>query len=451
MARAERVRWTIAATLAGLGLLASEPGLAAQSGAAARQSSLPVVRATSKVADVRDGDVLQRGYWSILPEVRPDVYVVRQVGRGKRVAFYTDADSISFDVTRGSTHDFVIVLANGDSAFTRVTTVDPNRLNYTRPGGSPREADTIPFTLGRGNKIFVRGSVNGSDSLDLMFDTGANVVVLSKSGLRKGAKLSFTGTQENTAFGGSHTVRQSSGNTLDVGGLRWRGVPIVAIDNADGDGIIGYNVFEDKVVEIDYDRRIIVVRGSLPTLGAGMAPLTMRLEGGLMFVEAELVNEAGAHRGWFGLDTGASWGLYVGDAFAAATRLRGTMEPLGERSSGGLGANRVRTELVRLPRLRIGGHELRGVPIDLEVPSGERPRGDGILGMDVLRRFNTVLDLREYQITFKPNGLVGEAYNESTRPNPAVVAAVALALAGLAAAGFLGMRRRRARRRAASA
>ncbi|MFL5540162.1 MAG: aspartyl protease family protein, partial [Longimicrobiaceae bacterium] len=381
----------------------------------AAQSSLPVVRATSRVADVRDGDVFQRGYWSIVPEARPDVYVVRQAGAGKRVTFYTDADSISFDVTRGSTHDFVIVLASGDSAFTRIATADPNRLRYTRPGGSPRAADTIPFTLGRGNKIFVRGRVNGSDSLDLMFDTGANVVVLSKSGLRKGANLSFQGTQDYAAFGGSQTVRQSRGNALHLAGLRWLDVPNVAIDRADGDGIIGYNVFEDKVVEIDYDRRIIVVRDSLPAQVAGAAPLPLRLDGGLLFVQAALVNGHGEHRGYFELDTGASWGLHVGEPFAAANRLHGTMETLGERSSGGLGANRVKTELVRLPALRIGGHELRGVPIDLERPSGERPRGDGILGMDVLRRFNTVLDLREYQVWLTPNALVGEAY-ESTIP-----------------------------------
>ncbi|MFL5386041.1 MAG: retropepsin-like aspartic protease [Longimicrobiaceae bacterium] len=416
--------------------------LAAQSGAAP-QAAPPVVRANAKVADVRDGGVMQRGYWTILPEVRPDVYVVRQVGSGKRVTFYTDLDSISFHVTRGSTHDFVIVLANGDSAFTRVTTVDPNRLRYDRIVRAPgATADTIPFTLGRGGKIFVRGSVNGSDTLDLMFDTGANNVVLSKSALGKGAKLTFGGTRENAAFGGTITVRESRGNVLEVGGLRWRGVPIIAIDRADGDGIIGYNVFEDRTIEVDYGRRIIVIRDSLPAPGAGYVELPTRLRNGLIFVQATLLG-GGAHPGWFELDTGASWALYVGHPFAAASRFPGAMERLGERSSGGMGTGRVRTELVRVPALRLGRHELRGVPVDLERPSGEQPRGDGILGMDVLRRFDTVLDLRDYRVWLRPNRHLAEGYNESTRPSPLLLAAIGVAVAGLAFAGFRYVRRRR--------
>jgi len=428
-----------AAACAALLVLGAER-LGAQSGGAPR-----VVRANAKVADVRDGDVMQRGYWTILPEARPDVYVVRQVGSGRRVTFYTDVDSISFRVTRGSTHDFVIVLPNGDSAFTRVTTVDPNRLRYDRIAGTPRAtADTILFTLGRGGKIFVRGSVNGSDTLDLMFDTGANNVVLSKSAFGKGAKLRFSGTRENAAFGGTITVRESRGNLLEVGGLRWRGVPIIAIDRADGDGIIGYNVFEDKSVEVDYGRRIIVVRDAPPALGAGYVELPTRLRNGLIFVQATLL-DGGAHPGWFELDTGASWALYVGHPFAAASRFPGAMERLGERSSGGMGTGRVRTDLVRLPALRLGRHELRGVPVDLERPSGEQQRGDGILGMDVLRRFDTVIDLREYRVWLRPNGHVAEAYDESTRPGPLLLAAVALAVS--AALAFAGLRLARRRRR----
>jgi hypothetical protein len=402
---------------------------------------VPVVRASARVADVRDGRILQRGYWSILPELRPDVYVVKQVGRGKRVTFYTDLDSISFHVTRGSVHDFVIALASGDSAFTRITTVDPGLLAYTRAVAG-RTADTVPFTLGRGNKMHVRARVNASDTLDLMFDTGANRIVLSRSGLQKGAGLTFQGTQDNAAFGGSVTVRESRGNTLEMAGLRWRDVPILVIDRADADGIIGYNVFENRIVEIDYDRSILVIRDSLPRLD-GYAEADLHLDGNLMFIPATLGSDAGTHTGRFELDTGASWGLFVGSAFVAANRLSGSMPELGERSARGLGPHSVKTRLVRLPMLELAGYPLHDVPIDLERPSGEQPRGDGILVMDVLRRFNTVLDLREYRIYLKPNGLVGEPYNDSVSPGALILVLAAVTAVGIALLGWRMARRRR--------
>jgi hypothetical protein len=359
------------------------------------------------------------------------------------VTFYTDLDSISFQVTRGSTHDFVILLDGRDSALTRIATEDPSRLRSERiVAGRRVTADTIPFTLGRGNKIYVRGSVNGSDTLDLMFDTGANRIVLSELALRKGVELTYDGTQQNAAFGGTLTVRSSSGNRLQVGGLRWRNVPLLMIEGADGDGIIGYNAFEEKVVEIDYDRRILIVRDSVGVLDPGYTRLPLRLEGGLMFVPAALVAGGAPHAGFFELDSGASWSLFVSAPFAAANGL-GALGKLGERSSGGLGGNRVRSDLVRLPLLRLGSHSLRGVPIDLEQPSGEQPRGDGILGMDVLRRFNTVLDLREYEVYLKPNGLAAEPYNEATIPNWKLILAIAIVLSGLGYAVIRAVQRRR--------
>ena len=429
MSRAARAVALVAAMhLAATALSSQAPGL-------------PVVRASSKVADLREGDVRMKGIWNIVPEVRPDVYVVRHVGRGKRVVLYTDLDSIAFDVTRGSTHDFVVLLGR-DSAYSRITAVDPSRVRWERTRDARATADTIPFRLGRGNKMYIRGRVNGSDTLDLMFDTGADAVVLSKAGQRKVASLAVEGTQQNAGFGGTTTVRTSPRNVLEIGGLRWRDLPILLIDRADADGIVGYNVFDDRVVTIDYGRRLLVVTDTVPPLAAGWSAFDLRWEGGLAFLPVTLVHRGAERMAWLEFDTGASWGAFVSAELARSTGMDGAKEGLRKRSSGGVGPNRVTTDLVRLGAMRIGAHELRDVPVDVERPSGELRRGDGILGMDVLRRFDAVFDLREGRLYLRPNALVNAPYAAMARPW-GMIAAIAVALVLGVLITWLWMRARR--------
>ncbi|WP_165372215.1 S41 family peptidase [Emticicia agri] len=85
--------------------------------------SLPVVQANSKNVSVRDGQVFQKGVWNLSPEVKPDVYQALEPMVEKRITFYTDIDSVSFDVTPGKTYDFLIVLNKKDTCYTRISTI----------------------------------------------------------------------------------------------------------------------------------------------------------------------------------------------------------------------------------------------------------------------------------------------------------------------------------------
>lgn len=415
---AHATRVVIAAAIGAIGAMVCATALVAQA-----PTDLPVVRATSKVADLREGDVPN------------DV----DVGRGKRVAIITDVDSIAFDVTPGSTFDFV-VLVGRDSAFSRVTAVNPHRPRLERSAA----ADTIPFRLGRGNKMYLRARVNGSETLTLMFDTGADMVVLSTSGMRA-AKVAISGEQGNAGFGGGTTVRRSEGNVLEVAGLRWRDLPIIVIDRADADGILGYEPFEDKVVAIDHGRGTLVVSDSLPALTNGWSGHEIRWEGNLPFIRAAIVQGGVAHEGWFEFDTGASWGMFVESHFVRAARLAEGAERLAVRTSRGVGPNAIETDLVRVAALRIGPHQLTAVPVDLERPSAEQRRGDGIFGMDVLRRFDVVIDYPNSRLYLRPNAMAGAPYAATSRPWGAILGLALATLAVVAGVAWWLARRRAAR------
>jgi len=80
--------------------------------------SQQIIHATSTLVDIRDGGSYHKNYWTIMPEVRPDIY--ETPNKNDTVTFYTDIDSISFFVEADKTYGFIIVLNNKDSAHLQI-------------------------------------------------------------------------------------------------------------------------------------------------------------------------------------------------------------------------------------------------------------------------------------------------------------------------------------------
>jgi hypothetical protein len=87
----------------------------------------PVIRASSLKVDIRDGQVFQKGIWTLSPQVKPDTYNGLHTDSASRITFYTDIDSISFATVAGRDYDFIILLNGRDSCYTRITTVSPEK------------------------------------------------------------------------------------------------------------------------------------------------------------------------------------------------------------------------------------------------------------------------------------------------------------------------------------
>jgi len=100
------------------------------------QNELKIIRANSITADIRDGKTLRKGYWRIVPETNPDIYTTS----AKKVTFYTDIDSISFDIKPNQHYDFIILLNEKDSARTRIVW-EPSKLEILRRGSEYNRSD----------------------------------------------------------------------------------------------------------------------------------------------------------------------------------------------------------------------------------------------------------------------------------------------------------------------
>jgi hypothetical protein len=371
--------------------------------AAPAQQAPAVLKANSAVVDVRDGDRFFKGDWIIDPTAALDVYVVRRTTQEKRVTFITDIDSMSFGVQPGKTYDFVILLNGKDACHTRISTMTQS---YRRIDPSPTtQPDTIPISIRHG-KLHLEGKLNDSQVLDFIFDTGAEICALYPSAIPKQATLRFDGTTSNSGTGGTTLRQTSSDNRLEIAGLRWDHEPVMYVEKqADrADGIVGYPVFEGKVVEINFDRMLMIVHDTLPAHAAKFAKTAMPFSGSLPAVESALVNGEQRASGLFVLDTAGSGTMVVNKAFAAAHGLHGTMKHLRTSTSRGVGSAGIRNHLLLLPELTIAGFTLTNVPIHVELPAdgNEAPPG-GVLCMEVLHRFNLILDFQRNEAYFKPN------------------------------------------------
>lgn len=122
------------------------------------QQKLPVIKATSKKVDIRDGGILKKADWNISPELKPDIYITSN--KNTKVTFYTNLDSISFLVKPNIKYDFIILLNNKDTALTQIM-YEPSKLEILKNASQYNFNDTREITK------FSYKSMNDSELVEI--------------------------------------------------------------------------------------------------------------------------------------------------------------------------------------------------------------------------------------------------------------------------------------------
>ena len=365
-----------------------------------------LIKANSNKVDIKDGDYFQKEVWNLSPEINPDIYYVVGPVKEKKVIFYTDIDSITVNMQPGHSYDFIILLNGKDSCFTRLVWQSPIKNSGYKKNcrNCIITSDTIPFTLAEDDRIHIRGKINNSQYLDLVFDTGAYGIILSTRGLEK-ANIHFDGTARGMGFGGNTTVRSSSSNLLEIGGVIWDSIPLVHNAREVFDGVVGYRIFDNKIVEIDYNKRLIIAHAAPFEVDPLYTKLDMELRNQLPFVKISLLIGNTSITEWFCYDSGNSGTINLDDDFSRKYNLYTDLKKLGESEANGLGPNTIKNQVTILPEFRIGNHKFNEVPAFLELPSGDDNISFCILGNEVLQKFNTIIDYQNSYLYLKPNAL----------------------------------------------
>lgn len=270
----------------------------------------------------------------------------------------------------------------------------------------------IPFDL-RGQHVWVRGRVNGSDSVWIVVDTGASAAAMDE-GLARSLELRMTGEHQARGAGGMQRSSSVKNITVDLAGLSIHRRNMDTIDLSALTAqtlrpmqlILGYELFETCAVRFDYAAGVMDVwdAKSIPADLPGVSvPMTLihnhpYVEGVLTVPGREPLS------GRFVIDTGSGAALIVAPDVAAREKLTAafprTLQTLG-RGVGGEVRNRVgRAESFSIGALRFTA------PIVVLPDSGggyfSAPGTLGNIGGTLLERCRVTFDYPHSRVRFEP-------------------------------------------------
>ena len=275
----------------------------------------------------------------------------------------------------------------------------------------------IPFQLAN-SLIYIQATINGSQPLWMMLDTGSSVTVFDET-VSKMLGIQFLsegnvdgpgqGSAQKLAFA-NHTTLMFAGETL--GDQTVATLPLEWFSREVGrstDGFLGSNVFRNYVVEIDYANQVL--RFYDPAVycysGSGQRLPLQFIWNDIPTVRAEVVAQDGtAINGVFLVDSGATTAIWLTKAFSQAhpevLSAQDTVEVPNVVAVGGELSARVG----RVQAVRLGGFVV-SMPLTQfsQNTSGifAAPDITGTIGAQMLRRFTVIFDYPHGEMILEPN------------------------------------------------
>lgn len=285
-----------------------------------------------------------------------------------------------------------------------------------------RSSYRIPIEL-TNNLVILQGSINGSKPLDFILDTGASTSVISDSRAKQ-LGLKLEGKEDAITQGGSIEASFVKGVSLTLSGVEFPKLTLAAI-RLSGleaglgrrvDGILGYEVFNRFVVEIDYASRIVTFYEPQGYEYSGRGEvIPISVEDNTPFVVGRITGPKPIE-GNFLIDTGAPGVLNIAGPFAAKHKLLDSVPHTISITSGALLAGRSTGKIGRVKSFQMGSFVIKEPVVnfsqDTEGTEGEKADTvyGGLIGGEILRRFKLIVDYSRKRIILEPNRSISERY-----------------------------------------
>jgi hypothetical protein len=275
-----------------------------------------------------------------------------------------------------------------------------------------------------GGVMFIRAMVGGyPDSLNFILDTGSGGISLDSAACER-LKIPVK-TSEKT-IRGIAGVRKVSflydarmhlpGLTVDSLNFHVNDYEILSsVYGIRVDGIIGYSFFSRYIVRLDYDQLHMEVftQGEYlyPRGGHLLRPLLTNIP-----IQTGMIQDARSMPARFYFDSGAGLAILLSESYVRDSGFlaRKRKEPLVTQAEGVGGKMTMRITTIR--KFRIGPYSFRRVPTFLfEDPYNitNYPFLAGLIGNDILRRFNTVINYAKREIHITPNKHLRDPFDYS--------------------------------------
>ena len=273
---------------------------------------------------------------------------------------------------------------------------------------------SFSFTMLNGGVILVRAGVNDyTDSLNFILDTGSGGISLDSATV-KDLGIPITPSEKTIkGIGGIRKVSFLNNATLRLPGLAVENLNfhvndyeiLTSVYGIKIDGIIGYSFFSQYIVNINYDFLQINVfsKGEYkyPSGGFMLYPMFTALPmQSLQFTDDRKFVQR------FYLDTGAGLNFLLSESYLNDSAvLKKRRKPPVVTQAEGVGG-KMSMRLTTIKELKVGPYRFKWVPTFLfkdEFNVTNYPFVGGLLGNDILRRFNITFNYAKQQVHIVPN------------------------------------------------
>jgi hypothetical protein len=272
---------------------------------------------------------------------------------------------------------------------------------------------SIPFTMLTGGIVIVHATLdNFKDSLNFVLDTGSGGISLDSTTCAEFGLPKKMTDKTVRGIAGMKTVEFTYNHSIHMQGLTVENLDFHINDydiltSAYGlriDGIIGYSFLRRYIVAIDYDELKFDVF-SPGTFKYPRGGYLLRPQFTTLPMQQGMIRDNTARNGKFYFDTGAGLCVLLNDDFVQDSSLIRAKRKKYPTEAEGLGGKKAMT-LTVVKEVRVGPYRFRNVPVyifDDEFNITSYPILGGLIGNDILRRFNVILNYPEQQIYIRPN------------------------------------------------
>ena len=282
---------------------------------------------------------------------------------------------------------------------------------------------TFPFTVFTGGVILVRATMGEfPDTLNFILDTGSGGISLDSATCQRLKLVPQPSDKTILGIAGVRQVRFIYNTTLHLPGLTVDSLNfhvndydiLSSVYGEKVDGIIGYSFFSRYIVMIDYDSAKVSVysKGTIkyPKGGHLLRPVIASLP-----VQSATVRDGENVNARFYFDTGAGLCLLLSSDFVSDSSILDPKRKTYLTQAQGLGG-KASMRLTVVKELRIGPYRFRKVPtyiFDDDYNVTSYPNLGGLLGNDILRRFNVILNYDRREIFLLPNSHYRDQFDYS--------------------------------------
>ncbi|MFZ9694925.1 MAG: aspartyl protease family protein [Chitinophagaceae bacterium] len=271
----------------------------------------------------------------------------------------------------------------------------------------------IPFLHVTGGVIIIQAQLAPhEDTLQFIFDTGSSGISLdSATASYLGCKPTHDGLLIR-GIAGVREVAQLRQQTLTIGDLKTDSLDfyindysvLTSIYGVRIDGVIGYAMLSRYIVSIDYEKQFMEWYAPGPFLypkkGLLLQPQINRLP-----TYPFTIQELQTKNYPLLIDIGAGLNVLFSERFAQEAGVLDRTRKSWITSGEGIGGQ-IELRLTILRSLRIGPYRFKKIPVTIfedRFNVTNYPQWAGLIGNDLLRRFNIVFNYPEGEIHLRPN------------------------------------------------